>query len=239
MGSPQFPRGNYSAAQPFDGLQAQPYGGLQPDYSPQAVPMLGFPIVYSGQPVIHPREKTVAIIFIIFAVIIIVLSVIDIELNFWIYLCGANIGLTHITYLVFTGSISEAKDFFCGNSSNLFELCSGMCSNLQHLQTAGSVTQGMSITAIVCTGICILLMLLLLLRPSGHRLKGVIVRVAVITTAVVWIVGAVVYVGYYVNVANNTSDSSWSIGLVLAMVIIVLQVINCMLGNKAVTKLMR
>jgi len=241
-GSPQYPAQPYSDLQTQPNLypSLQPYGGLQPDYPPQAAPMLTRPAVYSDQlVVIRPREKTAAYIFLILAVITILLSSLDIELHYWVLLCGANISLTHVYFSNINGSISHMKSLFCSKSLFPDEQCGSMCNYTQDLQKAGNITQGMGITATVCTGICLLLMLLLLLRPSGHRLKGVIVRVAVIVTAAVWTVGAVVYLGYFVHVMSEESNSNVGFGLVLAMIIIVLQAINCVLGNRAVTKLTR
>lgn len=245
--SPQFPRGDYYSAQPYGGLQAQsnpysapqPYGGLQSVYSPQAAPMLPQPVVHSDQPVyIPPQDKCTAYAFIILAVIIIVLSAIDLELHYWIFLCGADISLTDVYFSNYNGSINHTKNLFCSGLLYTEEECDGsMCSHLKDLQAAGQITQGMGITATVCTGICLILMLLLLLRPTTHRLKLVFMRIAIVVPAVVWAIGAVVYLGYFVYVASSASNSTIGFGLVLAIAIIGVQVVNCVLGNKAVTKL--
>lgn len=97
--------------------------------------------------------------------------------------------------------------------------------------------QGMGITATVCTGVCFLLILLLLLRPHLTKRIGLIVRIAVCVTAFIWAVGTLVYLGYFIDVENDATDSNIGLGLLLALAIAILQLINCILGSAAVTRL--
>jgi hypothetical protein len=93
---------------------------------------------------------------------------------------------------------------------------------------------GMGIAATLCTGLCLILILLLLLRPNiAISRRRLIVRVALDLTAAVWVVGTLVYTWYYVD----NREAGYGLGLLLSFAIAILQLINCVLGNKAVSKL--
>jgi hypothetical protein len=221
---------------------------MQPrsDSPAQAAPLLSPPFaIYAGQPIGDPVErmrtqnaKVFAYIYMVFAVIIILLSAVDLELHYWVYLCGANISLTNIYWFDSPQSLSQAKDFYCGLSSPI-DFCGNMCNIIKELETSGQVMRGMGITATVCTGICILLILLLLIRRTTSQHMRQIARLAVILTAIIWAVGTFVYLGYSFDAGNNQSGSMLGQGLILALVITVFQLVNLALGNVAITKLTR
>jgi hypothetical protein len=172
----------------------------------------------------------------ILAAVIIMLSAVDLELHYWIRLCGGNVSLTDIYWLNYNGGLSQVRELYCGLWGAPSD-CGNMCDNLQKLKSSGQVMQGMGITATVCTGVCFLLILLLLLRPHLTKRIGLIVRIAVYVTAFIWAVGTFVYLGYFIDVGNDATDSNIGLGLLLALAIAILQLINCILGNAAVTRL--
>ena len=253
--SPQGPSGAYYAApQAYGGLQVQPnsypplqsYAVLQPqsDSPAQGAPLLSPPFaIYAGQPIGQPggqfriqNSKVLAYIYMILAVVIILLSAVDLELHYWVYICGGNISLTHIYWFDSPLSLSEAKDIYC--SISIYEdFCGNMCNIIKELLTSGKVMRGMGIAGAVCTGACFLIILLLVIRRTTNRRIRQIVRLAVVLTAVMWLVGTLVYFGYALNVGNGDGGSVIGQGLILALVIMVLQLVNCALGNAAITKL--
>lgn len=245
-GPPPNPSGAYYP-QPYGGLQApalpspplQSYGGLQPQYgSPASLPSSPY-VQYADQPAAYSGirpSKTFAYVYMILAAIIISLSAVDLELHYWIRLCGGNVSLTDIYWLNYSGSLGHVEELYC-DLYNAPSDCGNMCANLRNLKTAGQVTQGIGITATVCTGICLLLVLLLLLRPNLPKRLGIFVRIAVYVTAMIWAVGTFAYLGYYIDVGSDASDSNIGLGLLLALAITVLQVINSLLGNMAVARL--
>ena len=245
---PQNPSGAYyPAPQPYGGLQApalsypplQPYGGLQPQSGnpAQAAPLPSSPYVrYADQPAASQPSKLFAYIYMILAAAIIILSAVDIELHFWIRLCGGLVSLTHIYWSNINGSFDQIRELYCDLWNSPSE-CGNMCDNLQTLQSSGQVMRGMGITAAVCTGICLLLILLILLRPNITKRIQIIVRLAMCATAIIWAVGTFLYLGFFFEVVDDATDSSINLGLLLALAITILQIINCVLGNLAVTRL--
>lgn len=250
-GAPYYPVPDYPATQPYGGLQAQPnpypslqpYGGLQPAYPPQAAPMSP-PVIYADRPaegfVDRPstqQKKFPAYLFICLSVIIIVLSAIALELHEWMHSCESRISLTRVYADGFDKSLKSTKDLFC-NSDYFYtpKKCGSVCSNLKDALTGGKTMQGLGITACISTALCILRMVLLLLSPR-RCCKGLFLRIGMVLAAVFWVLGTLVYVGLYAKVRDNSSDSGVGPGLGLAIAVAVLQLINCGIGNLAVSKL--
>ena len=98
--------------------------------------------------------------------------------------------------------------------------------------------QGMGISATIATGLCILRMLLLLWRPR-RWCKGLFMRIGLVVAMAMWVFGTCVYVGYYASISDNSSDTSMGPGLGLAIAVSVLQIVNCGVGNLAVSKLVQ
>lgn len=248
QGGAYYPAPNYPPPQPYGGMQAQPnpypvqqpYGGMQPQpvYPGQA--MYPPPVVYQVQSDDQPRtlqEKLPAYIFICLAVLIIVLSAIALELHEWVHSCGARISLTDVYDEGYDESISYTKDMFCDGYFYL-GTCKNVCSVLKHLNQAGKTMRGVGITSTLSTALCILRMVLLLVRPR-RCCKGLFMRIGMVVAMIFWVIGTVVYVGYYASVKEDASDSSIRGGLGLAIAVAVLQIINCVIGNIAVSKLVR
>lgn len=246
----------YAAPQSYGGLQVQPnpyppmqsYGGLQPQSnSPaQAAPLLSPPFaIYAGQPIGEPsgqfrvqNSKALAYIYMIFSIIIILLSAVDLELHYWVFICGADISLTDMYWFDISISLSEAKDFYCGLSEPM-DFCGNLCNTLKDFETSGQVMRGMGIAGVVCTSVCFLIVLLLVIRRCTNQRVRLIVRIAVVVTTVLWLVGSLVYFGYALDYGNGQAGSVIGPGVILALVITVLQLINCVLGNAAITKITR
>jgi hypothetical protein len=200
------------------------------------------PVVYQGPPDDPPRtlqEKIPAFLFICLAALIILLSAIALELHEWVHSCGARISLTDVYDEGYDESLSYTKDMFCDGYFYLkYDSCRDICSALKHLYKAGKTMKGMGITSIISTALCILRMVLLLVRPR-RCCKGLFMRIGMVVAMILWVIGTVVYVADYASVKEDASGSSIRAGLGLAIAVAVLQIINCVLGNIAVSKLLR
>ena len=241
QGGAYYPAPNYPPPQPYGGMQAQPYGAMQPQqvYPGQAAPMYPPPVVYQDQFDDPPtqQEKLPAYIFICLAALIILLSAIALEVHEWVHSCGARISLTDVYYEGYEESISHSKDIFCDDYGYL-PTCTNACSVLKHLDQAGKSMRGMGITATLSTALCIVRMVLLLLRPR-RCCKGLFARIGMVVAMMFWVIGTIIYASYYASVKEDESDSSIRAGLGLAIAVGVLQIINCILGNIAISKLVR
>lgn len=176
------------------------------------------------------NSKVFAYIYLIFAVIVIVLSVFDLQRHDWISFCGNNISLTKVYRNDYHESVSQAKEH-CDEISPSYRECgSNMCDILQELETSGQAMLGMGITSNIYAVISPVLILLLELRPT---------IIASGLTALMWVAGTIVYLGNSFEVGSSGSNPDIEFGLFLALAITILQLINCALGNVAISKLSR
>ena len=233
----------------YPGVPLQPYPPAppypypippQPTFSVQSPPILPS---LADQPVIEysnrrriPANKQPVISFIGLTVITIVLSAVSLALHQWVDLCGVEVGLTDGTLGGQLVSLHTIKDVFC-DSSAPDTLCVNMCSDLKDLIQVGKTTRGLGIAATTLTGLGLLHMVLLLVRPKRFW-KGRVMRAVLLAGMLLWGIGAFMYVGYYVRITEKSLlYTSVGPGLGIAIAVTVLHLISCVLGNIAISKL--
>jgi len=233
QGAPYYPAPAYYAQpNPYPG--PQPYGGLQPA-----------PVIYQGQPILgyedRPRtqqENIPAYIFIALALLIIVLSAVALELHQWVEICNVDFGLTKAYGDGESVSLSSLKDDFCDFSIPTDTICGNMCTNMKDLIKAGNAMQGIGITSIVSSVLSIIRMVILLVRRRSCC-KGLFARLTLVVAMFFWAIGTITYVSYYAQINNGASDSSIGPGLGLAIAVCVLQILKCIIGNIAISRLIQ
>jgi len=100
----------------------------------------------------------------------------------------------------------------------------------------GKTTRGLGIAATTLTGLGLLHMVLLLVRPKRFW-KGRVMRAVLLVGMLLWGIGVFIYVGYYVRITEKSLYTSVGPGLGIAIAVTVLHLISCVLGNIAISKL--
>lgn len=179
-GSPQTPSEvYYPAPPPYGRVQTLPnpcqlYLNSHPqsDYPTAKSSLLSVsPVLYQNQPLVgrnhKPRindAKLLACIYVLLAVAVALLSVIDLELHEWARFCGGCISLADIYWF----DLQQGKELYCAILIS-YDTCGNMCHILQEFYSSSQIMRGMGIAAAICTSICFLLILLLILRPNSSK----------------------------------------------------------------------
>ena len=208
----------------------------QPAYPPgRYVQVESSSVNIAGQGFEPPPNKSFAVAYLITALIIAVLCLVDLLLNEWVEYCFLEIGLNEYSFDGDARSLSSAVNELCPSASSSF-FCGDPCENMTKLRNAGAVMDGMGYAALASIVLLMLRMILLILKPN-RTCGGIVMRIVLIGSTVVWIVGTIVYIALYSSVSSNTSNTQVHGGLVLAVIVSVMLIGNCVLGNVAVTKL--
>lgn len=224
----------YPAAAPYPYPPVQPYSA----FAVQSAPVLPSPV---AQPANYSNRRRLtaskqpAIFFIALTVVILALSVASLVLREWVDLCSIEVGLTDGSFSGQHVSLNTLKDAFCSYPIEDF-MCGNLCSDLKDLILAGKVMRGLGIAATVFTGLALFNMALLLLRPE-RLFRRYLLRIVLLASMISWEIGAFLYVGYYVRISENSLYKTVGPGLGIAISVAVLHLINCVLGNLAISRL--
>ena len=160
---------------------------------------------------------------------VVILSILDLCLHFWVRYCGPRIGMANAYNGDQSKTLRDAKNEYCGVAKAESVTCGDICSNFQRLMIAGQVMASLGAFAIVLTFLS-LLGAAYLMWGIQHRWMRVVMRLILALATSSWIAGTMVYVGLYAYIHDNTLDSSIGPGLLLAIVLSFLQSINLIMG---------
>ena len=239
----------YQGGQPqYQGGQPQYPGGMQPIYPQQGIPLQqaqqGAPLIYAGQPVggnqyqpVSGSARMLGLVFIGLSIVVVILSIVCLCVHEWVHYCYYRISLTDAYYEQYSGSLSDLKRVYCDDFSSIdFGSCGDMCTNFEDLYSGGKSMRGLGIAATISTGVSILRMFLLIIRPR-RWCRGLIMRLSLLFATMMWLAGTIIYIGIYAAVHSDASKSKIGPGLSLAIAIAVILMVNCVLGNVVVSKL--
>jgi len=204
---------------------------------PQAQPLLPKPIVVApnvSQANFSEQRLTRGVKISVYvhlglSMAIIVLSVVDLNLHNWVQYCGPRVSLMNTYSDDKSQSLRDVKNVYC--SANVVNLeCGDVCGNLKRLIIAGQVMLSCGVVALVLSCLTIMGILYVIWCPIRHWC-GKLLRGAYVSAALLWIVGTMAYVGLYIYIHDNTSDSSTGPGLQMAIALMFIQIINMIFGN--------
>lgn len=254
--NPPVPVNSYPDPQVYGYPSVQIYPNLQPQSYPlQDYPAINVPLIYPGQPVdnpvrsrrrvrrparrqqrvLTPGVKLLACAQIFLSFLIVVLSVFALHLNHWVKYCSIHIGLQDTYYDGDTISFNKQEDTFCSLPFDGLSDCGDICSHMKSFKSSGIQMIGLGTPAMLATGLCFIRMVVLLVRRI-RLCRELILRFVLVAVMVLWVTGTVLYISTYWDVQSDT-ETDVEEGFSLAIVVAMLQVVHCVLGNVAVSKL--
>jgi len=244
------------SAYPYPDPQAYGYPSVQiyPNPAAQSYPLPQYPavpLIYPGQPVGGPRRrvrrpagqsraltptaKLLVYSQLSLSILTLILSILALNLNHWVQYCSIHIGIRDTYYDGDTISFDEQEATFCPVPYNSLSDCGDICSNMKRFKASGTVMTSLGTPAILFTGMCFLHLVLLLVRRRSCC-RGLCMRFGLVAAMALWVMGTVMYLVAYWSVQSEARTSIEE-GFSLAIVVAMLQLGHCVLGNAAITKL--
>lgn len=236
--SPYSPLPNDQNSLPALRVSAQPPAFPVP---PNTQPLLAKPIAVavnvsqrmSSEETLTRNVRIAVYVHLGLSMLMLVLSVVDLCLHKWVEYCGTRISLS--AAYPSGDSLKDFKNQYC-SAAEVNAQCGDICGNLKRLMLAGQVMGSFGGFALVLSFLAVLGIGYLRWGTQHHWCR-VLLRILYPFAATCWLVGTMVYVGLYIYIHDDTSDSSTGFGLQLAISLMMVQIIICVLGNIVVTYL--